>query len=132
MTTLSDAAFEHLKKIQVKLLPLKPVTGSSFNVGEYAVVYAEITNTTGLPLRDLVVETMIWGSAADYQPFYSWDGNGGTIDSLEPGEVWKNYIAFIVGKSTGSFTMLVKVGAEVVPFSSIWPTYTTYAVQAAP
>ena len=77
---LSDTAFEHLKKIKVQVLPIKPVpvpaAGDFWNTGELALVYVEITNTTGLPLRDMYVKTFLWGAAAKYQEFYSWDGNG--------------------------------------------------------
>ncbi len=131
MTTplLTDTAFEHLKKIQVKLLPIVPIQASSWKAGKLALVYAEITNTTGAPLRDVVVESMILGTAAAYQPFASWDGNGGLLYDIEPGETWKGYIALLKGVAPGPFNLIVKIGAEVVPFASCWPTYTTYAVE---
>lgn len=132
MTTplLTKTALEQLSKIQVKVLPIKPVTGSSWNVGELALVYIEVANTTGAPLRDIVAETAIWGTAAKYYDgFSTWDGNGGYLGDLEPGETWKNYIALLTGVAAGSFTLIVKIGAEVVPFTSFWPAYAKYTVQ---
>ena len=116
----------------MKLLPIKPFTGSSWNVGELALVYAEITNTTGAPLKDIVVETTIWGSGAVFQPFYKWDGNGGYLGDLEPGETWKNYVALLKGTYATSFSLLLTLSAEVVPYATVTPTYATYAVQPAP
>jgi hypothetical protein len=129
---LADTAFAHLQKLKVKVLPIKPVpqpsAGSAWNVGELALVYVEITNTTGLPLRDLYVKTMLFGSAAQYQPAWSWDGNGGLTGDLEPLENWTNYVAFLKAVSPGQITILVNVCAEVVPYVSFWPAYRTEQV----
>ncbi len=126
---LSECALEQLSKIQAKLLPIKPVSGSSWNVGGLAIVNAEIVNTTGAPLRNVAVETMIYGIGAVYQGFMTWDGNGAMVGDLEPGETWTGTVAFLKGTAANSFPLLLNISAEVIPHASIWPSWTTYTVQ---
>jgi len=127
---LSEVAFAQLQMIKVENVSVKlfASAGAAWNVGEYALVYAKITNTTGLPLRDVYLKTFLWGTAAAYQPFYNWDGNGGLIGKLEPMEVWNSYMAFLKAVSPGQITIQVKLCAEVVPYVCFWPAYGTAQV----
>jgi hypothetical protein len=130
--TLQQLAQEALQNLQIEMLPVFPCQGASWNVGELAVAQVQITNATGLPLRDIAVETSLIGSAAEYVPSSpSWDGNGAFRDLLEPGEVWVSVVALLRGVSAGTFTLIVTVAAEVIPFGtapsasaaySVWPT----------
>ena len=129
---LSATAQETFNDVTVKLLPIKPVTGTTWNAGELALVYAEITNTSALPLRDVVVDSVLYGSAAKYQSFYKWDGNGGYVGDLEPGEKWTNYIALLKGVSPADFALIVRLAGEVVPYASSSPAWTYYKVHPAP
>lgn len=130
MTTLAELANAAMQNLTVQWLPIKLMStaGTAWNVGEYALAYVQITNTTGLTLRNVAIETSISGSAAQYQPCGSWDGNGGFISELEPGQVWKNYCAKLKAFAPGTISMTVYVTAEVVPLGTATPHVTSFDV----
>lgn len=121
---LSECAEAQLEKLTVNMLPVKPIVltggsaGSSWNVGELGLVYVEIINTCGAPLRDVYVKTWLWSEAAQYEAFGTWNGNGGAIGDLDIGATWKNYIALLKAVAPGPSLMFVLVSAEVVAYGS--------------
>ncbi len=131
-TSLSGLADDALQALQMEWLPIKPLTGASWNVGELAIACMRITNTTGLPMRNVTIETTLSGGAADYQPCNTWDGNGGYIGDLDPGETWQSYCALLKATAPGPITMAALVTAEVIPTGTAPPPTTTFTVEPSP
>jgi hypothetical protein len=131
--TLHQLAQKALQNLQIELWPVVPCQGASWNEGEVALAQATITNTTGAPLRDIAVETSLIGSAAEYVPSSSWDGNGAFRAALlEPGEAWGTAVALLRGVSAGTVTLTVTVAAEVVPYGTASPVSAAYSVWPTP
>lgn len=130
MTTplISECADAEIQKVTVKLLGVVPwynpktgsaAVGTAWNVGEWAVVKAEIKNTSGAPLRDVLIKTMLaWQSAAKYATVYAWDGKSRYIGDLDVWETWTGEICHLEGVQAGPCHMFIFVEGEVVPFAS--------------
>ncbi len=134
MSTLADLATQALQPLQVQWLPLRMFAGygTTFNVGDYATGVLRVTNTTGLPLRNVAIDVAMIGTAARFTPSYEWDGHSNYIPELEIGAVWESYVALLQGVSAGSFSMTANITAEVIPLGVAPPRTAAFVVYPAP
>jgi hypothetical protein len=130
--TLAQLAQEALQNLHIDMRPIIPCAYPDWNVGELALAHVRITNATGAPLRNIDVETYLFGSAAEYVSGPGWDGNGAFRQSLEMGEVWQCYPALLRGAAVGTFQLAVFAAAEVVPFGTTSFSLAEYSVLLPP
>ncbi len=131
MATLSQLSNAALTKISAEITEIDPFYDKelkNFTTGDFAIVRAKITNTTGFPLKNIYVDTIIWGSNIKYQPMFKWDGNGGFCGDLEPLETWTSYVSVIKAISKGTSSIFLRISAEIMPYSTIAPDHTYVSV----
>jgi hypothetical protein len=127
--SISDPAAEQLRRITVRL-EFYPSTGEVWNVGEKAGVRAQVTNTTGAPLRNVRIKTYLSPTGlAIYTPRPGWAGNGAYIGDLPILGTWSGGVSAMYAEKAGTLTITAVVTAEVVPFATVAPTYLTYTVR---
>ena len=114
---LSANALEQLKLVTVDIGTPTTDRGTFWNPGEGAYIMVTVTNTTGVPLRDVVVRLFVGGAASIY-PYYFIDGTWYWAE-IEPGET-KDFYAILVADRAGNVHTSAAISAEVVPYVTNW------------
>jgi len=117
MVTLRQLAYQQLCTATVTISPPIGYSGTVWNNGEIARVKVTVINTTGLPLRDVVVTLRASGAARVY-PIWIWDGDM-SWDEIEPGQS-KAFWVYLKAIGSGTATLLAHICAEIVPYACKW------------
>jgi len=132
---LSEHALEQLGLATVSISAPSGFGGSYWNPGEYALVKVRVTNSTGVPLRDVVASLRVTGRAS-VAPFPFLPGlydAEGYWKELEPGqsEVYWVRLRASSNMEGGTVTMRASVCADIVPYVCRDLASRTAAVQQA-
>lgn len=114
------SALERLRRVEVTIAPVYAVgSGSSWNTNEAAWVRVDIKNSSWVPLRDVVLRTIVTG-AARVRPITL---NAGEYDEyaywaeLEPWESKYYWVPLKAQPDPGTANIWVSVWAEVIPYA---------------
>ncbi len=119
MVTLRQLAYQQLCTATVIISPPTGHSGDVWNKGETTRVKVTTINTTGLPLRDVVVTLRAYGAARVY-PIWIWDGDM-SWDEIKPGQS-KAFWVYLKAIASGTSTLKTHICAEIVPYACKWKT----------